>query len=63
MIRDIFYQSFPLLSKDVRILPTGLGEYLGDVAAISLAIPDEWVEEWKFSKPWESAPDIVHFRI
>lgn len=56
MVRDEFYRSFPLLSKDVRIEPTGLGKYLGDVAAISLIIPEEWVDDWKDIRPWEIDP-------
>jgi glucokinase len=56
MVRDVFHQSFPLLSREVKIEATGLGKHLGYVAAISLVIPDDWVEDWNERKPWEKGP-------
>ncbi len=52
-VKEEFYSSFPLLSSNVEILPTGLGKYLGDVAALSLVIPDHWLEDWRQRRPWE----------
>lgn len=60
MVKEVFYRSFPLLSQEVRIESTGLGKHLGDVAAISLAIPEEWIEDWKREKPWERGPDTIY---
>jgi glucokinase len=54
IVKKVFHQSFPLLSKEVEIRATGLGKHLGDVAAISLVIPGKWIEKWKLERPWES---------
>lgn len=58
-VKEEFYRSFPVLSEDVEILPTELGDYLGDLAALSLAIPEEWIEDWRSSRPWERAPETI----
>lgn len=58
-IKEEFYRSFPVLSRGVEILPTELGEYLGDLAAFSIIVPDEWIEEWKRNRPWMRAPDTI----
>lgn len=60
MVKDEFYRSFPALSRDVVFMPTELGEYLGDVAALSLVIPEEWIGDWRKRKPWEGAPPTIH---
>jgi glucokinase len=60
LIKDEFYRSFPALTKDVIISPTELGEFLGDMAAISLVIPEDWIGEWKRIRPWEKAPETIH---
>jgi glucokinase len=59
MIEEEFYRSFPLLSQGVDIVPASLGEYLGDIAAVSLVIPDPWAEEWERSRPWDKMPETV----
>ena len=59
MVKDEFYASFPALTKDVVFAATELGEYLGDIAAISLVIPEDWVDVWKREKPWERAPPTI----
>lgn len=58
-IEEEFYRSFPALSEGVRIVPSSLGEYLPDIAPLSLVIPDEWIKEWRADRPWESSPDII----
>ncbi len=58
-VKKGFYRSFPVLSKDVIIVPSKLGAYLGDVAALTLVIPDDWIEEWKRDEPWMRAPDTI----
>ncbi|MDF1557203.1 MAG: ROK family protein [ANME-2 cluster archaeon] len=54
-----FYRSFPLLSEDVDIRPCALGAFLGDMAAFSLVMPDEWIKKWQDNRPWEHAPPAV----
>lgn len=57
LIKEEFYRSFPTLSKGVEIKPSELDKYLGDIAALSLIMPDDWVEEWQRKKPWKYAPE------
>ena len=59
MIQDEFYCSFPALSKDVEFRPSALNGYLGDLAALSLVMPDEWICDWQDRKPWKYAPELI----
>ncbi|MCK5774124.1 MAG: ROK family protein [Thermoplasmata archaeon] len=60
LVKEEFYRSFPALSRDVLFATSELGEYLGDIAAISLVIPEDWIKEWRTTKPWERAPDTIY---
>ena len=59
LVESEFYRSFPALSSGVQIKPSALHSYLGDIAALSLVMPDEWKEHWKRERPWEKAPETV----
>jgi glucokinase len=59
MIHDEFYRSFPALSEGVELRPSALDKYLGDIAALSLVMPDDWMYEWQHKKPWENAPEQI----
>ena len=61
LIREEFYKSFPALSRGVDIREAELDFYLGDLAALSLVMPNEWVDEWAFRRPWESVPEKIMF--
>ena len=63
LLKEEFYRSFPALSRDVQFASSELGEYLGDIAAISLVIPEDWIEEWRTTKPWERAPDTIYLDL
>ncbi|MBW6516925.1 MAG: ROK family protein [ANME-2 cluster archaeon] len=58
-IRDEFYRSFPVLSEEVDIRPSALGSYLGDMAALSLVMPGDWIREWQDKRLWEHAPPVI----
>ncbi|MCK4938421.1 MAG: ROK family protein [Methanosarcinales archaeon] len=58
-VKDEFYRSFPVLSEGVDIRPSALGTYLGDMAALSLVMPDEWIRKWQENALWELAPPAV----
>ena len=60
MVKEEFYRSFPALTGDVVFAVSELGDYLGDVAAASLVIPNDWIDIWKVKRPWEDAPDTIH---
>lgn len=45
-------KSLPAISEGVQIKPAELGEFVGDLAGLSLVIPSTWVEQWQKTKPW-----------
>ena len=58
-IKEGFQGEFPVLTDEVEIVPSELGNYLGDVAALSLIMPEEWREDWIGNRPWEKAPETI----
>ncbi len=59
LIREEFYKSFPALSEGVEIRPSTLGQHVGDLAALSIVAPEEWVKAFKENEPWKHAPETV----
>ena len=60
MIREKFFaESFAAFSEGVEIVVTELGDYLGDLAALSLIMPQEWIADWQQQKPWQQAPTAI----
>lgn len=59
LIQEEFDRSFRALSKGVEIKPSALDKYLGDIAALSLVMPEGWVPEWEKNEPWKNAPDPI----
>lgn len=55
LIKSEFYRSFPTMTRGVEFKLSDLGKYLGDIAALSLVMPKEWVENWRRTKPWENS--------
>ncbi len=53
VIKYLDKHSYPALRRGVEFKLVGLGEYVGDVAGLSLVIPPEWISKWQESKPWE----------
>ena len=50
-----FYAANPFFVKDVEFKRCALESYLGDLAGLSLVMPEEWIEDWLDRKPWENA--------
>jgi glucokinase len=44
---------FPALTAGVKIHPAALGRLVADVGALALVIPQDWIPEWRNSKPWQ----------
>ncbi len=59
LVKEEFCKSFPALSKDVEFRPCALNSYLGDLAALCLVMPDDWVRQWQEKRPWEFAPEPI----
>lgn len=58
-IEEEFFRSFTALSGGVEFRASGLDSYLGDMAGLSLVMPDEWISEWQDGRQWEHAPGAV----
>lgn len=63
LIEEEFYKSFPVLSRDVRIKKSELDDYLGDVAALSLVVPENWIKDWQEKRPWEKYSKVEVFLL
>jgi glucokinase len=50
---------YPVLTRQVRLRRSGLGEHLGDLAALSLVMPEDWVEPYRRTEPWATAAPAV----
>ncbi|MEW5817560.1 MAG: ROK family protein [Spirochaetota bacterium] len=57
LIQKEFYKAFPTMTREVRFKPSALDKYLGDIAALSLIMPQEWIDYYQRHKPWKSAPE------
>ncbi len=58
-IKKEFYSSFPALSEEVIFKNSDLHSFLGDIAALSLVMPDEWIKKWREGRYWETAPSMI----
>ncbi|TFG60718.1 MAG: ROK family protein [Spirochaetales bacterium] len=59
LLMETFGLSFPALSGGVEIKASELDNYLGDIAALSLVMPENWIVHWQKNRPWEKAPEAV----
>ncbi len=59
LIREEFYTSFPVLSKNVIIEKSSLFEYIADISALSLVMPASWIESWRAGSQWKQAPALI----
>ncbi|MFC1514116.1 ROK family protein [candidate division KSB1 bacterium] len=58
-IKEEFYRSFTVLSEGVEFRTSELFTYLGDIAALSLVLSEEWHDHWNETKPWKNAPETL----
>jgi glucokinase len=59
LVADKFYGEFPALTREVVFKRSELDQYLGDMAGLSLVMPDDWIADWQKRKPWQQAPDTT----
>jgi glucokinase len=45
--------SMVVLSEGVQIKTPLLGEFVGDLAGLSLVFPEHWIEKWTKTQPWK----------
>jgi hypothetical protein len=60
LVREEFYRAFPPLTRGVEIRRSALERYLGDIAALSLIMPPDWIARWQKTEPWRKAPEALH---
>ena len=60
MIIYEFNKGFKPMITGVEIVPSKLNQYLGDIAGLSLVMPQEWIGKWQETAPWEHAPSYVN---
>jgi glucokinase len=54
-----FHSTFTPLTGGVLFKRSELDEYLGDLAGLSLVMPEAWIEQWQGQRPWERAPAMA----
>jgi glucokinase len=59
LVQEEYTSAFPPLTRGVTIKLSPLNQYLGDIAALSLVMPESWIPVWQVEKPWETAPKAV----
>ncbi|MFH0837429.1 MAG: ROK family protein [Candidatus Aenigmatarchaeota archaeon] len=59
LIQQEFSKGFTALTDGVEIKASVLDRYLGDIAALSLIMPEEWIKEWQEKEPWKNAPEYI----
>ncbi len=57
LVSKEFYAANPYFVEDVEFRRSALESYLGDMAGLSIVMPDEWIEKWRRERPWEKRPD------
>jgi len=60
MVREEFEKSFHALSAGKVIMPCKLGENIGNVAALSLVLPKDWIGSWKEKEIWKVSVRPTH---
>ncbi|MFM8466002.1 MAG: ROK family protein [Oxalobacteraceae bacterium] len=54
LVRTEIDARFPALTRGVRLQGATLGELVTDMGAFALAIPQEWIADWRTHRPWEA---------
>ena len=50
---------YPVLTREVELRRSALGEQLGDMGGLSLVMPEPWVGAYAAAEPWRRAPAPV----
>ena len=58
IVRQEIEQRLPALTEGVSIVPAALGGIVADVGALSLVIPDDWLQDWRRAVPWQRLMSI-----
>ncbi len=58
-VKEEYYRAMPSLTEGVEIKKSALDKYLGDIAALSLVMPEDWIAFWEENEPWKRAPEMT----
>lgn len=58
LVRQEIDTRFPALTRGVTVHSATLGELVTDMGALALAIPSEWIADWRTSRPWEALQTV-----
>lgn len=59
LVTGEFFAGFAPLTREVCFRRSQLDEYLGDIAGLSLVMPEGWIARWQKARPWERAPEMI----
>jgi len=60
LMRYVEEHSFTAISRGTEIRLSKLGGSVGTIAGLSLVMPNDWIQEWLTTKPWEKAFPVEH---
>ena len=58
LVRQEIETRFPALTRGVSVHSATLGELVTDMGAFALAIPAEWIADWRNRRPWQSLQTV-----
>jgi len=59
LVEERLRRRYPALTREVELRRSAIGGNLGDLAALSLVMPDEWIATYSKNEPWHHAPPPV----
>lgn len=58
-VRQEIDSRFAALTRGVSVQSATLGELVTDVGAFALAMPQDWVADWRSRRPWETLASVA----
>jgi glucokinase len=52
LVEKEIHSRFPALTSGVVLQSAGLGELVADIGALSLVMPESWIDDWNMRQPW-----------
>ena len=58
LVRQEIQDRFPALTRNVTVQGATLGDLVTDMGAFALAIPQDWITDWRARRPWEALTSV-----
>jgi glucokinase len=55
LVQQELASRLPALTENVSIVPAALEGMVADVGALSMVMPQEWIDEWRRTTPWRTS--------